>query len=587
MLTEHLARRRVPALACVVTAVCLPIVARWVTGPPGARVNVRWEASVDASSRQKLEARFRLADGQRLDGSTWTYDLIDPSPDLIRALVRDPAVSDTHHIDRSIYVVGDAERTARRGRLAYGGTLVAVADGVAVALAACAALLTFVALSRTVAARNLWATSRGFVLRAEPRMFQAELRLPPYASLTLLGLAVYAAALWFPPTNGDDLNYLASVAATRNPLYYFIQDHGHGNNLYRPLTPVSMWLVYQVFGAWALPNQAINLALHLTNVLLLYRILQRQQADKTLTLLIAAVFMISQYTWLAATWVSDRPMVLTGLFLLLLVGHLARHDERPGDTPTAPIRTSLVAALSLLALMSKESGVVVPTVALLFALMPSGATRMIPRHRFSLAVVTTSIIGLYVVFRVLIFGSDFASYSQDGYMFLGLVHYRDSDELPQLLRYFNYAENLIKNTMAPVLPVFAEGGAVLTRQSLLAHLPVIVSTALLFGLAVKRNLSRLQCIALTIILVNAVAHFPMFRFRLHYLSHAAFCLFIAGSPLLAKSEDHSRRTLAAKALAVVVLVGGILWTSQMLNVYSLTRNRALTAFPTQGIDEPR
>jgi hypothetical protein len=587
MLTEHLARWRVPALACAVTAVCLSLVARGVTGPPGARVNVRWEASVDASSRQRLEARFRLADGERLDGSTWAYDLIDPSPDTLRALVRDPTVNDTHHIDRSNYALDGAERTSRRGRLAYGDALVAAADGVAIALAAYAALLMLVALSRTVPTSDLLAAPRGFLLRAETRLFRAEHRLPPYALLTLLGVAAYAAALWFPPTNGDDLNYLSSVATTKNPLYYFIQDHGHGNNLYRPLTPVSMWLVYHVFGGWALPNQIINLVLHMANVFLLYWILQRQQADKTVALLVAAVFMISKYTWLAATWVSDRPMVLTGLFLLLLIGHLSRHDERSGDPFAAPVRVSLVAAFSLLALMSKESGLVVPTVALLFALMPSGATRMTPRHRFSLAVVTASIIGLYVVFRILIFGSEFASYSQDGYMFLGLVHYQNSDDLPQLLRYLNYAENLIKNALAPVLPVFAEGGATLTGQSLLTYLPVIVSTALLFGLALRRDLTRLQCIALMIIFVNAVAHFAMFRLRLHYLSHAAFCLFVAGSPLLGKSEDRSRRKLAAKALAIIVLVGGILWTSQMLNVYTLARNRTLNALPTPGIDEPR
>lgn len=582
MITKLLAIWRAAALTCAVAAVCLPIAARVVTGPPGARVNVRWEASVDVSARQRLEARFRLADGERLDGSTWRYDLVDPSPDTIRGLVRDPAVADTYQIDRSRFALDGAERTARRGRIAYGGALVAAADGVAVALVAFAALLTLVVLSRTVSKGELWAGPRGLLFRTEHRLFRAEHRLPPYALLTILGVAVYAVALRFPPTNGDDLGYLSSVATINNPLYYFIQDNG-GGRVYRPLLPVSMWLIYQVFGVWALPNQLINLVLHMANVFLLYGIVQRQQPDKTIALLFAAVFMISKYTFLAATWTSDRPMVLTGLFLLLLINHLSQHDEPFGNTSAAPVRVSSVAAFSVLALMSKESGLVVPTVGLLFALMLGGAAHLTPRHRLSLAVVTASIIGLYFVLRILIFGSDFASYSQDGYMFLGLVHYQDSHDLPQLLQYLNYAENVAKNALAPVLPVFAESGPLLTWQSLLIYLPVIVSTALLFGLAVRRHLSRLQWIALMIILVNAVTHFALFRLRLHYLSHAAFCLFVAGSPLLGNSQGHSRKKLAVKTLAVIALVGGILWTSDMLNAYMLDRNRAFNTLPTEGI----
>jgi hypothetical protein len=379
------------------------------------------------------------------------------------------------------------------------------------------------------------------------------------------------------------LGYLSSVATIKNPLYYFIQDHGHGNNLYRPLTPVGIWLVYQMFGVWALPNQIINLILHLANVFLLYRIVQRERADRTIAFLVAAVFMISQYTFLAATWVSDRPMVLTGLFLLLLVNHLSQHDK-PSDPSTARVRVAAVASFSVLALMSKESGLIVPGVGLLYALMPGRAAHLATQHRVRLACATASIIGLYIVWRLLIFGSGYASYSQDGYMFFGLVHYRDSDLLPQVLRYLNYAENVIKNAVAPALPVFTEAGALLTPQSLLVSLPVTVSTALLVGLTAKRNLSHLQRIALMIIVVNSVIHFGLFRFRLHYLSHAALCLFVGSSPLLGNSTSAGRTKLAAKTLAVVALAGGILSTSNRLNDYVVDRNRALKALATGGIE---
>jgi hypothetical protein len=164
------------------------------------------------------------------------------------------------------------------------------------------------------------------------------------------------------------------------------------------------------------------------------------------------------------------------------------------------------------------------------------------------------------------------------------VRYQDSDDLSQTLRYLNYAENVIKNALAPLLPVIDENGPLMTGQALQTSLPVIVSTVLLCGLAVTRRLSRLQWIAVLIILANAVAHFALFRLRLHYLSHAAFCLFVAGSPLLASSQDHRGRKLAAKTLAVIALVGGTLWTGHMLNVYMLDRIRALNALPIEGID---
>ena len=573
---EQIASRRTVAIVCLIGAAILPIGTRIVTGPRGARVHVRWEASVDDSARRNLETKFRLADAERLEGQTWAYDLVDPSADIVRALVLNPAVADTHHIDRSRFVLDAAERTGRRGRIRYGDVLVAAGDGVATASALMAALLTVMALRHRLPIPR-------FSTALPAAVFQAADSIPPYVFLTTLGLAIYARALWLPPTNGDDLSYLSSVATIANPLYYFFQDHGHGNELYRPLTPLTLWVSYKVFGVWSLPNQLVNLALHLVNVFLLYRIAEREQRNRSIALLVAAVFMISQYTWLAATWTSDRPMLLTGLFLLLLVDHLSRQTDHAASVPGAALRISVVAGLSVLALMSKESGLVVPALALLFALV-MGKRALIPRQRRSLAVTTASIMGLYVVFRILLFGADVASYSQDGYLFLGLVRYQRIEELPQLLQYVAYAENIIKNAIAPILPVFAEGGSLLTWQSVLVHVPVIASTALLFGLAARRDLSGLQWIALFIIVANALVHFALFRLRLHYLSHAAVCLFVAGSPGFKNLEVDGGRALAAKVLAVIVLVGAIVSTSYTLNAYLRVRYAALDALPTEGVD---
>ena len=127
----------------------------------------------------------------------------------------------------------------------------------------------------------------------------------------------------------------------------------------------------------------------------------------------------------------------------------------------------------------------------------------------------------------------------------------------------------------------------LSRQSFLGYLPVIVSTVLLFGLAVRRHPSRLQWIALMVIFASAVVHFALFRFRLHYLSHAAFCLFVAGSPLLGRNHGPNGRTLAVQTLAVIALVGGLFWTSDALNAEIAGRSAALKTLRAESSERNR
>ena len=127
----------------VLLAAVLPLASRVIAGPRGALVHVRWQPSVTITDRHALEGRFHLADGEQLDARTWRYDLIDPSGSTIGALVAEPAAADTHNIDRAEgSLAPDAPRTSRRSRMEAGDALVAVADGLAAALAVAAALLT-------------------------------------------------------------------------------------------------------------------------------------------------------------------------------------------------------------------------------------------------------------------------------------------------------------------------------------------------------------------------------------------------------------------------------------------------------------
>jgi hypothetical protein len=135
-------------LVLVLLCAAAPFAARLLAGPPGGRVHVRWQPAVDAATRQRLESQYRLADPEQLDGLTWRYDLIEPRPDTIRAIVNDPAVADTHDINREAYALDTAAvRTSRRQRFAGGDAFVAAADISSIVMALLATLLAAIGLA--------------------------------------------------------------------------------------------------------------------------------------------------------------------------------------------------------------------------------------------------------------------------------------------------------------------------------------------------------------------------------------------------------------------------------------------------------
>jgi hypothetical protein len=106
--------RILAAASVIVLAGCavLRIVALPSVAP---RVNIRWADRVGDQERATLEQQFRLRAGERREGSTWAYDLRDPSWSAVRALVAHPAVADTHYINRRFGIVAaDAPRGTTR-----------------------------------------------------------------------------------------------------------------------------------------------------------------------------------------------------------------------------------------------------------------------------------------------------------------------------------------------------------------------------------------------------------------------------------------------------------------------------------------
>ena len=99
----------VTGLLCWALAGTAYAVLRLTFGERPVDIHVRWAPTVDDATRLQLEQRYRLARAEPSgDHRTFSYALTDRSHDNIRNLVLDPAVEDTHKIDRTAFRVEDA-----------------------------------------------------------------------------------------------------------------------------------------------------------------------------------------------------------------------------------------------------------------------------------------------------------------------------------------------------------------------------------------------------------------------------------------------------------------------------------------------
>ena len=97
----------VTGLLCWVLAGSAYAVLRLTSGDRPVGIHVRWAPTVDDAARFQLEQRYQLARAVPMGDRTFGYTLTDRSRDNIRNLVLDPAVEDTHEIDRTAFRVWD------------------------------------------------------------------------------------------------------------------------------------------------------------------------------------------------------------------------------------------------------------------------------------------------------------------------------------------------------------------------------------------------------------------------------------------------------------------------------------------------
>ncbi len=197
-------------------------------------------------------------------------------------------------------------------------------------------------------------------------------RLQPWAYLGLAVLAwiVFGQVRHFQFTNFDDPTYIFDNPHTLAGLTWsnvrWAFTTGTISN-WHPVTWLSHMADVSLFGLDAGRHHLVNVALHLANGALLFRILYVQTREFGPSLLVAALFLVHPAHVESVAWVAERKDVLsTCLALLTLMAHQAR-ILRP-----SPWRQALVLGLYALGLMAKPMLVTLPLLMLLLDYWPLG-----------------------------------------------------------------------------------------------------------------------------------------------------------------------------------------------------------------------
>ncbi|WP_413289267.1 tetratricopeptide repeat protein [Bdellovibrio sp. HCB337] len=143
---------------------------------------------------------------------------------------------------------------------------------------------------------------------------------------------VFYRAFMAPYVTWDD-----DVLILKNPLLQLpfwealknaFQVYYHGD--YFPLTLMSYWLDFQVFGLSAPAQHIENLVLHLVATLLLFRVLKSVSQKDRLSFFITLVFALHPLQMESVMWISERKSLLAAVFMFLSIAFYLKTVEKPG-----------------------------------------------------------------------------------------------------------------------------------------------------------------------------------------------------------------------------------------------------------------
>ena len=151
-----------------------------------------------------------------------------------------------------------------------------------------------------------------------------------FLSLALLVAVSYLPAMLWGGFVWDDVDHIPGEPAIRDwsGLWriWFVPSAVQEPH-YRPVTYTSFWLEHKLWGFAATGYHVVNVLLHLTNTVLLWRVLRRLAVPGAWV--IAAVFAVHPLHVESVAWTIERKDVLSGLFYLTCVLTWSRFLEEP------------------------------------------------------------------------------------------------------------------------------------------------------------------------------------------------------------------------------------------------------------------
>ena len=197
---------------------------------------------------------------------------------------------------------------------------------------------------------------------------RARRRVGLAVGLAALTIAVYAPVRDFAFLNYDDNVYVVENAhigqgLSRDNVVWSFSAFENGN--WHPLTLLSHMLDVQLFGLEPGRHHAVNLALHVVNVLLLYGLLAGTTLRPWPSAFVAALFAVHPLNVQTVAWISERKsLVSTAFWLLSLLAFVAY--RRSSDWR----KYLLLLVLTALALAAKPMAVTLPLTLVLLDVWP-------------------------------------------------------------------------------------------------------------------------------------------------------------------------------------------------------------------------
>jgi Flp pilus assembly protein TadD len=134
---------------------------------------------------------------------------------------------------------------------------------------------------------------------------------------------VATACLYAPALNHQFTNWDDDRQITANPDIRDLSPQGVGKifssfyvSLYQPLTSLSWAVEYRLFGLNPRVYHAVNILLHLANILLVYVLARSLSRNVGISLVTTALFAVHPLQVEVAAWVSSRSILLSSLFYL-------------------------------------------------------------------------------------------------------------------------------------------------------------------------------------------------------------------------------------------------------------------------------